>query len=200
MEYKELWNITNGGGWTSIDDTEYKLVRVGNQLYVFFLGSITAKDWLHNFMFWPFSYKKPYKDMKNFWLAHRGFLKKWKTIQDRVISDIQAQKNYDELIIVGHSQGGALACLCMEDCVFRGIHDNIRGITFGSPKPFYWFNTKGVKERLKNMTHVMGTLDIVPTQPFWLWGYRKFGVTQKIKSKYNIFRIQKNHVFYGDIF
>ena len=65
-------------------DTSYLFVEEGDTLYIYFEGSASKLDWIHNFMF----KKRPYKDMKNPYRVHRGFLKCWKSVEDIIIEKI----------------------------------------------------------------------------------------------------------------
>lgn len=100
--------------------------------------------------------KRPYKDMKEPYKVHRGFLAAWKEVEDVIIKKIQeqvtalefdAEKNrnkvvskykFNKIISIGYSHGGALSGFCHECCWFNrpDIRANIYGIGFEAPRFF----------------------------------------------------------------
>lgn len=126
---------------------------------VFFQQSASKKDWEINFDFAV----APYKNMEETWLAHRGFVRAWKSAQDVVIGEILACKGRD-VEVYGYSLGGAMAQLCLEDLLFRGIA--ACGKTWASPKVF-WLPPKKLQERMKQLINVRHRRDIVTKVPFW---------------------------------
>lgn len=209
-----LNHFVNISDWkTAGDDTQYHITsdESGNVI-ISFLGSNSKTDWLNNFRFW----KKPYKNMEIKFRVHSGFLKCWKACQDEIMDQLIAF-NPQSIVIIGHSYGGAMATLCMEDCWFRFIHEreingddavaqtSLRGkikcITFGAPRILGLLHYKKVKERWEGTTLVNNSSDIVPTLPPFLFLYKH--VTEqthvgKLRHFWEFFNT-KYHNLQGDI-
>lgn len=146
--------------------------REGETLYLYFEGSNGATDWRTNFNF-P---AKPYREMKNLWFAHRGFLAEWKVIKERLESQI-ADKSVRRIIIAGYSHGGALALLCHEYCVFHreDIAKSIYGYGFGAPRVVFLFLGKTLRRRLEHFFVVRNCRDLVTHLPPLVFGFRQAG-------------------------
>ncbi|ODV93039.1 hypothetical protein PACTADRAFT_21396, partial [Pachysolen tannophilus NRRL Y-2460] len=116
------------------------------KIYIVFRGSETNSDWLSNLDIKPTKYIphviQNYKvDKKNIefncenCLVHRGFYKSLSFFFEDSYSDVQKisqqYPNY-QLVITGHSLGGALATLMAVEYKLLGF--NPLAVTFGSPK------------------------------------------------------------------
>jgi hypothetical protein len=162
-------------------------------LFITFLGSVSKKDWIHNFMFW----KKPYKRMKKLFFVHAGFLKIYKICRDDIhafINKNRKNNGFTKIQIHGHSLGGAIATLCYEDMMFLKTDGNIAHnipvecITTGSPKVFGNFNSKFIKERMKKLVRYVNKNDGVPQIPFKWNNYIHVGreIKKNLVTKYSI--------------
>lgn len=206
--------FTEPQNWkTAGDDTQYIINSNNNgNVVVVFQGSNSDVDWKNNFKFW----KKPYRGMEIKFRVHLGFLHCWKACRDQVMQEI---KDLDPktITIIGHSYGGAIATLCMEDCWFRFIHEremnkddsvastSLRGkihcITFGSPRVLGLLHYKKVKERWEGTTLINNSSDIVCAVPPFFFLYRH--VTEQthighIRHWWDFFRPDKWHSITGD--
>lgn len=154
------------------ETASYAYKQEGNLLYLFFEWSNGATDWKNNFNF-P---AKPYRDMPNRWYAHRGFLKVWKVIEDKLAAIIH-DKQINEIIIAGYSHGAALALLCHEYCMFNrtDIKNKIRGYGFGCPRVVFGFLRKSVKKRFTGFFVIRNKKDIVTHLPPALLLFRNVG-------------------------
>lgn len=165
------------------ETASYCCKRDGNTLYLFFEWSNGATDWKNNFDF-P---AKPYRDMPNRWYAHRGFLKVWKVIEDKLAPFIKDQQ-IRKILIAGYSHGAALALFCHEYCKFnrRDIGENIYGYGFGCPRVAFGFLRKSVKERFNGFFVIRNKKDIVTHVPPALFFYRHVGKLVTVgKGKWN---------------
>jgi len=157
-------------------DIELSMGIRDGTLYLAFLGSITVKDWLHNFKFW----KKPYKHMKNAFFVHAGFLSIYKVCREPIHQFIAAHKaEFSSIHISGHSLGAAVATLCYEDVQYlkeTGIIDvAITGLVTGSPRVFGVINSKVAQRRCASLIRLVNGRDIVPHLPPAIMGYRHCG-------------------------
>lgn len=157
------------------NDASYFIERNGDKLEIYFEWSNGKTDWMNNFDF-P---AKPYRDMKDSWYCHRGFLKVWKSIEPYVeeyIFDLSINK----VEIVGYSHGGAIAQLCYEYVRFHRPDIDVRGWGFGAPRVVWGRVGSIVRKRFEGFVTVINAKDIVTKlPPKWL-GYRHIGSTLQI--------------------
>lgn len=166
--------------------TDLAAERFGNTLYLYFERSRGKSDWKTNFNF-P---AKPYKRMgKTVWLAHRGFLRSWKTAE-RYVKDCVADKTVRKIIIVGYSHGAAIAALCHEYVWFNrpDLRHSLEGYGFGSPRVFFGIKSKGCRRRWEHFKVVRNINDIVTHLPPKFLGYSHVGSVIKIgkRGKYSM--------------
>lgn len=187
MTIKDLWSFINKNDYTKelTTDTDYKYKMVNDVLYIAFQGSISFKDWVYNFKF----FKKPYKNMKQIWFAHKGYIKKYKSVESKIINliiNIKLQMQLSKIIISGHSQGGALAILCHESIWFKfpEYRDKLQTITFGSPRVIGLVSSLKIKERFKNVIRYEQFWDIVIRIPFSFLLYKHIGKRKRIGNRW----------------
>lgn len=156
-------------------DGSYHVHREGSKLFIYFQMSNGATDWRNNFNF-P---AKPYRDMKDRWFCHRGFLKVWKSIEPKIKNDI-LNPQVIEIEIVGYSHGGAIAQLCYEYVKFNRPEIIVSGYGFGSPRVLWGFAKKAVRERFKGFVVIRNGHDIVTHMPPVIFGFRHIGEVHKI--------------------
>ena len=151
-------------------DGSYYFERRGNTLYLFFQESVEKKDWRNNFDF-P---AKPYRDMEIKWYVHRGFLRVWKEIKERVKEQI-ADETVKKIVVAGYSHGAAIAVLCYEFCVFHRPSAAVVGYGFGCPRVLFGFPPKEIRDRFCNFYVIRNSSDIVTHLPPKCFGYRHVG-------------------------
>lgn len=157
------------------EDASYCVSRDGETLHIYFEWSNGKTDWKNNFDF-P---AKPYRDMKNKWFAHRGFLKVWKVIEPHLQAEI-CNPDVKHIIIGGYSHGAAIALLCHEYCKFNRSDISIEGYGFGCPRVVWGFLRKAVKQRFDGFTVVRNGCDLVTHVPPAIFGFRHVGEMLKI--------------------
>lgn len=150
----------------------YYTEREGDTLCIYFECSNGATDWKNNFDF-P---AKPYREMKDLWFVHRGFLRVFKTVEP-YIAPLVADKSVKQIIVAGYSHGAALALLCHEYCVFHrpDIAPFIDGYGFGCPRVVWGFYNKKLKARFERFTVIRNCRDIVTHVPPACFGFRHVG-------------------------
>lgn len=162
--------------YTTVEDNgDFALEREGDALKIYFEWSDGREDWLNNFNF-P---AKPYRDMKNKWFAHRGFLKVWKAIEKHIASEI-CDPTVSKIEIVGFSHGAAVALLCYEYVKFNRPDVEVSGFGFGGPRVLWGFACKEVLKRFEGFVVVRNGHDIVTHLPPVLFGFRHVGEVLKI--------------------
>ena len=191
---KYLYTRTIKGPWITepTTDTEWKWYIEDRILYISFQGSTSRLDWIQNLSAW----KKPYKYMSRLWFAHAGFVKKWKAVEDDVIS-VAISGGYDSIVVSGFSQGAAIAQLCHESLVFHGFKPQT--YAFASPRVFSMLGFWNVKNRLEDCHLIERHHDIVcRLPPVWML-YRKVRRPTMIDKFLPIsFRFKSIHMGYKD--
>ena len=102
-------------------------------LYICFKGTSNLNDWKTNLNLKLVKYQKNNIDF----YVHNGYYNQYNNIKYKLYNYLIYNKvNYDNIIICGHSLGGALANICAFDIVDKPfIHNkNVICVTFGSPR------------------------------------------------------------------
>lgn len=176
MNIKELYEKILRAKYTHLEETaSFMYERENDTLYIYFEWSNGKTDWKNNFDF-P---AKPYRDMKNKWFAHRGFLKVWKVIEPHLEAVI-CDRSVKHILIGGYSHGAAIALLCHEYCKFNRPDILIEGYGYGCPRVVWGFLRKAVKQRFEGFTVVRNGCDLVTHVPPVFFGYRHAGEMLKI--------------------
>ena len=176
---------------TEADGSYYAEVK-GDTLNLYFEGSNSVTDWIHNFYF-P---AKPYRHMNDgVWFCHRGFLKVWKSIEPRVKDNI-LDPNIKTINIVGYSHGAAIAQLCYEYVRFNRPDISLSGVGFGAPRVVWGFLIKRVRERFRGFVAVRNGNDIVTHLPPAILGFRHICKVKKIGKSVGLIQdhFPKNYV------
>lgn len=172
MKLKKLFNDTLCAEYTHIaeETASYCTRRDRSTLYIYFQWSNGKTDWRNNFDF-P---AKPYRNMKDKWHAHRGFLKVWKVIEPYIEAEI-LNPDVKRIVISGYSHGAAIAVLCHEYCKFHRAEIDIKGYGFGCPRVAWGSLPATVKKRFEGFTVIRNGCDIVTHVPPAVFGYRHVG-------------------------
>ena len=89
-------------------------------LFLTFHWTIGFWQWLFNFCFWPFLFRRPYRDMPEKYFVCWWFFKRYKNIQDPLYRFINKHlKVINNAEIVGYSLGGACAIFAAEDISYK---------------------------------------------------------------------------------
>lgn len=159
------------GGWTTVNNVDFKFIENDDTLQIYFMGSYQASDWFFNFLF----AKKVYKMFK----VHRGFYHCYSQVRSTILDKCYS-KNYKEIIVIGYSHGSALATLLHEDLIYHFSKTKITTYAFESPRVLK------VKKKYRNLwqdlTRIENGADIVCHVPPKLFGYTDLGKKIKIKG------------------
>lgn len=168
---KELFNKILSVKYIHIEhDASFYTERDGDTLYLLFEWSNGKTDWKNNLDF-PAT---PYRDMKNKWFAHRGFLRVWKAIEPLLETSVR-YGSQNRIVIGGYSHGAAIALLCHEYCKYHRPDIEIVGYGFGCPRVVWGPLRRNVKQRFEGFTVVRKGRDIVTHVPPVLFGFRHVG-------------------------
>lgn len=170
---------------------DYAVRSVGSTLYIYFQHSSGAVDWKNNLDF-P---AKPYKKMKckdipfsRAWYAHRGFLRVWKSAEER-LKEYILDTGVKKIVISGYSHGAALAVLCHEYVWYNrpDLRDTLEGYGFGCPRVIWGIKNKCHRQRWERFNVIKNIDDIVTHVPPAFLGFFHVGNMIKIgeKGKYS---------------
>jgi hypothetical protein len=155
-----------------------------DQIVLSFRGSFNIENWLNNLEFWYTSYPGVSSGY-----VHSGFYEGWNFMYDYVMADVavmKAQNPTADILVTGHSLGGAFACLAALD-IKNTLGMTVSVITFGEPR---WCNQNVVKyfeSKINYWWRVVNENDIVPTiPPSWI-GYYHTGHQVWYKTMSNIY-------------
>lgn len=96
------------------------------RFYICFRGSNDKQDWLDNFSTSLFPFFSGY--------AHSGFVEHWDQLSE-LVEELALQNTDREIILCGHSLGGALAALAAIHLNRKGFSwDSLNVCTFGAPR------------------------------------------------------------------
>lgn len=112
----------NGVGYRTVGDLRYGLIREDGRNILVFRGTANAMNAIRDIRFLPVRSRGGY-------LVHRGFQSAVDRVYQSVCNAVPISMRQD-LVVTGHSLGGAMAVLFAE--VF-----SCRAITFGCPR-VYW--------------------------------------------------------------
>ena len=150
------------------EDGSFFVKRENDRVTVFFEKSNGREDWRNNFAFSA----RPYRDMKEPWLCHRGFMKVFRAILP-YLEEIFFDESVKSYCFVGYSHGAALALLAEEYLLFHRpeLMGSVEGYGFGCPRVIAGHIPKSLKERLARFTVIRNFDDIVTHLPPRIFGY-----------------------------
>ena len=175
-------------GWICLDSAN-------NRLIVSFRGTEYFRDWLDDFDFAP----APYSPIPGRGTVHQGFLIVYEAVRESVratLSTLIACKaaGLKEILITGHSLGGALCALSALD-ILNDLAGNLAPIVYtwaeprvGHPDFVHFFDT-----RVNICYRMVNLWDVVPHLPPVLALYEHEGSSLHIDSGFTL-DIVHNHV------
>lgn len=111
-------------------DTRVNIINNNKTLYICFKGTSSLEDWKINFDSRLIEYKKNNDKFE----VHNGFYTQYNYVKNNIMQYIIKNNTYNNIVICGHSLGGALATICSFDLCDNIYNNNITCITFGSPR------------------------------------------------------------------
>lgn len=162
---------------------EYDIAEINKDVaMIIFRGSYGKCDWRDNFRFKkiviPFINDKKIK-------GHEGFVKQYEVVRTDIHEHLISGrlKKYRELVICGHSLGGALANQCSLDLklYFKDIH--ISCITLGAPRVGNPAFVKLCKKHLPGAIRIVNGADMVTKVPPTIMGFKHFGILLTVGAR-----------------
>jgi predicted lipase len=135
--------------------------KTNKKLYIVFRGTQNERDMLTDIEFLQHTTKIDGKECK----IHSGFFKAYESVKSQI--DSIPFKEYDqyEIIICGHSLGGALATICGAYLPVEMVDHPIEVVTFGSPRVGNDKFGKIFMSKVSAYYRFVHNNDIVPTMP-----------------------------------
>jgi len=169
---------------------------------IFFLESNQFVDWLYNFWF---RFKKtPYKETgtNKKIRAHAGFYNSYLLVRNSIH---QAVKNSNDVMIMGHSLGAAIATFAALDLQYNFPNKKIECMTTGSPRVGNKRFINSYNKRVPKTYRYIYRNDIVTTIPLFIFGYKhvneknQLGVKKwwRLSIKDHSYAIKKKTIPYG---
>jgi hypothetical protein len=141
----------------------YTLTRDGI-LFIFFEGSVDFIDWINDFIF--FRKRIPYKGTNKKIRVHSGFLSSYLLVRDKIQ---ELAKDVTDIVISGHSLGGAVAHLAGLDIQYNFPEKNLNIVTFAAPRLGTKKFAESFNRRVGDVTEAFENYgDVVPHLPFKL--------------------------------
>ena len=151
---------------------DFRLVREGGRLFLFFPHSDGKEDWQNNLDFPAVAFGEGGERL----FAHRGFVRVWEALAPHVLPSVLDVRTKD-VTVVGYSHGGALAVLCYE-AILRArpsFAHRLTGVGFGAPRVLWGARRRRINERFRHFTVVRNAGDAVTHLPPALLGYYHAG-------------------------
>lgn len=161
-----------------------------DRIVISFEGSTNnIGDWLSNFDPYPLDDESYVKKHIGGGTIHDGFYNAWAKFKEWVtivISEYVSKSKIKDIIVTGHSRGGALAELCARHLA-KNMKLSCSCITFGCPAP----GNKAYRDEFRSLpingTRVVNGWDIVTFVPPHVLGFRH-GCANKVWNKKAWFR------------
>ena len=142
--------------------------------YIVFIGSNDYKDWLYNFQFnfseTPYKSKNTNKEIK----VHSGFYRLYLKVRNEILNRMNKVKT-ENIVVVAHSMGGAVATLCALDLQYNLPDKEIGSFTSGSPKVGNSAFVSSFNRRIGDTVRCTNGNDMVPSLPPFSFGFHHVG-------------------------
>jgi hypothetical protein len=165
--------------------------RQGTTLIVTFRGTQTAEDWLDNLDF----IGEPYLPVPGRGTVHQGFQLIYYAIRKNLLAIVgPLSAGCTDLLVVGHSLGGAIATLAMPD-LLNVLSLNLSPVLYNmaSPRAGHDDFQNFFDSHVNVCYRIVNQWDVVPHLPPSLAGYVHVGNQVTIDSGFHI-NVVENHV------
>lgn len=169
-------------GWVCVD---------GNKLVVMFRGTEFIHDWLDDFDFVP----SPYDPIPGCGTVHQGFQLVYYSIRDSLRTTIAAlASKCNQLIITGHSLGGALCALAAPD-LLNDVASKLSPVvyTWAEPRVGHQDYVGFYNSHVNVCYRIVNVWDVVPHLPPVIAWFEHEGNSVTIDSGFSL-DVVRNHV------
>lgn len=94
---------------------------------------------------------------------------------DMLIENMCLNKEKTDILITGHSRGGAVANLCAKRLLDRDEYSSVFAYTFAAPNTTISENT--ADDKYTSIINIVNPEDFIPYLPLEIWDYKKYGIT-----------------------
>jgi len=171
-------------GWLCVDKQNERLI-------VCFRGTEYFRDWLEDFDFAP----APYSPAAGSGTVHQGFLIVYEVVRNNLRRLVQSKATgCKQILITGHSLGGALCGLCAPD-LLRDVAAGLAPMvyTWAEPRVGHRDYVQFFDARVAVCYRIVNLWDVVPHLPPVLALYEHEGLTLHIDSGFSL-DVVRNHV------
>ncbi|MEO1069758.1 MAG: lipase family protein [Cyanobacteria bacterium J06638_6] len=170
----------------SFTDTQVAILNQTNSddLYIVFRGSDKSIDWINNFQLRQQVY--PYGDGNTEVRFHFGFMTAYFAVRDGLLAAMDKFTGQN-VIVTGHSLGGALANIAALDIQYNLGQDNTLNFevhTFGAPRVGNAAMVESYNGRIPNSYRFVNGWDIVTRVPRDWQGYEHVDEQVQIGSRW----------------
>lgn len=155
-----------------------------DRLYIVFRGSDKSIDWINNVQFRQQIY--PYGDGNSEVKFHQGFMTAYFAVRDQLLATL-SNFTGQQVIITGHSLGGALATIAALDLQYNlGRANDLTFIvnTFGAPRVGNQAQVDSYNRRLPNSSRFIYGWDIVTRVPREWQGFAHVDTAIQLGSRF----------------
>lgn len=161
-------------------DAEMAIIPINDtEITIAFRGTESINDWFHNLQsskICLFNKEKCLKDAKIQKVkVHKGFYTQYQGLLKYIINYMTEHKEIKKIYTVGHSLGGALACIAAVHLPIRFKDIITECYTFGCPRVGNRTFKRVFGKLVAKSVRAVYSDDIVPSVPSWWRGYRHCG-------------------------
>ncbi|MEB3291510.1 MAG: lipase family protein [Leptolyngbya sp.] len=155
-----------------------------DRIYLIFRGTDKSIDWMNNVQFRQQIY--PYGDSHTNVRFHQGFMTAYFAVRDRLLTTLSTCTG-QEIVITGHSLGGALATIAALDLQYNfGQANDLRFIvnTFGAPRVGNQAQVESYNRRVPNSQRFIYGWDVVTRVPREWQGFAHINTAIYLGSRF----------------
>lgn len=143
--------------------------KLTNSIFVSYRGSSNINNWINNIQIKKIN---PYNDT-NIYIS-KGFYTEYSYLKNDILNNLKLltnKYNNNNIFIVGHSSGGAIATLLAFDVLNMNIYNLSYLMTFGSPRVGNKYFSYYMNNNLFTSYRLTHYYDMVPHVPEQILGY-----------------------------
>ena len=162
--------------------SKFKITIENSKLYITFQGSNGKFDWMSDLNFFK-KKVKPYGNEDTDIEIHGGFYEQYQIVRQFIHEQLEGlYKDFNEIIVNGHSLGSAIAVLCAIDIQYNYPNRLISIYGFGSPRVGNRAFTKSYKKRISEIYEFRYNEDVVTKVPYEWMGFRHVNLLELTKN------------------
>lgn len=175
-------------------------IRLDDTLHFAFRGTQAPENAIDRKLNFQFrAVRIPFVDDRSM-KAHRGILSKYLGVRDAVHARVR-ETTAQEIKLVGHSAGGAVAVLALLDLGQTYPDRSFRVVTFGSPRVLNRPAARALDAYNDRIVRVVAGRDIIPNVPPAVFNFRHVGRLVRIGDRpvFRIFSVEDHWPAYRNV-